>query len=423
VGAAVAGGPSATITDSGPLTVASSVTAAAVNLTAATISIPGLVSDGGAGTTQLIATNGSITETGALVSGTLSGGSAGAATLTGSNTILTLGRFSAGSGLTLADTGNLTVDGPVSAGPSATMTDTGTLTVAGSLAGVLVRLSAGAIAIPGTIDASGSLTLLSGSTIGETGQIVTPLLTGSSSGATSLAGSNQIAEINGFSANGLTVNDSTNLLLSGTLTSPLIVIDDAGSQITLGNNARIVTGGVARPPGTITKPPPTSDGGAFLTAGFRQVGNSFVTGLGGGPSILVITAGPGQSVAFDPVGGLQAPGTWLVLNLATGVQASGNVFVKALDVIYPGVGLGSANLFGAINGNNGPVAAGGGQIVPTTNANYRFNNCPIASVNCVLLPVEGIPAANPLNEFNVTATTNPNDEEDLLLPVVSDQDY
>jgi len=49
---------------------------------------------------RLLATTGSITETGALVSGTLSGGAAGAASLTGSNTIGTLGAVATASGLT-----------------------------------------------------------------------------------------------------------------------------------------------------------------------------------------------------------------------------------------------------------------------------------------------------------------------------------
>jgi hypothetical protein len=402
--------------------VASSVTATAVNLSAASLAIPGLVSDGGVGTTQLVASTGSITETGALISGALSGGAAEAASLIGSNTILALGAFATGSGLTLVDTGNLTVNGPVSAGSSAAITDAGTLAVAGSLAGTAVQLRAGAIVVPGAIDAGGTLTLLSSSTIGETGRVVTPLLTGSAPGSASLTGANQIGQIGGFSANGLTVNDATNLLLSGTLTSPLIIINDAGFPIALGNKATIVTGGIARPTGRLTKPPPTSDGGAFLTD-FQQVGNSFVTGLDGGPSILVITAGAGQNVVFDPAGGLHAPDTWLVLDLAAGDKAGGTVFVKALDVFYPGVGTGSTNLFGTINGVSGVVAAGAGNIQTSANANYRFNDCPIGSVNCVLLPVEGISTGNPLNDFDLGAVSNPNDDDDLLLPAVSDQDY
>ena len=55
----------ATVLDAGTLTIGNTVTAAATALTADSISIPGLVSDGGGGTTSLIATTGTISETGA----------------------------------------------------------------------------------------------------------------------------------------------------------------------------------------------------------------------------------------------------------------------------------------------------------------------------------------------------------------------
>ena len=134
------------------------------------------------------------------------------------------------------------------------------------------------------------------------------------------------------------MNDAGNLLLTGTLTSPLIAIDDFG-QLTLGNGATIVTGGIVRPVGiTLTAPPPQSDNGAFLSGftEFRQVGTSFVTGLGGGPSILVIDATGGRNIIFDPAGGLRGPNTWLVLSLTGTGRATGNVFVKSLDVLYSG---------------------------------------------------------------------------------------
>jgi hypothetical protein len=33
------------------------------------------------------------------------------------------------------------------------------------------------------------------------------------------------------------------------------------------------------------------------------------------------------------------------------------------------------------------------------------------------------PAANPLNDFSIGSFYNSNDQDDLLLPIVSDQDY
>ena len=44
-------------------------------------------------------------------------------------------------------------------------------------------------------------------------------------------------------------------------------------------------------------------------------------------------------------------------------------------------------------------------------------------MNCVLLPTLTLPVANPLDEIAIGSLYNPNDQDDLLLPIVSDQDY
>src|SRR6185312_9386477 len=66
VSGAVKGGGSATITDSAALAIggAGQVSATAVSLTGSGITIGGTVTDGGAGTTSLIATGGTISEAG-----------------------------------------------------------------------------------------------------------------------------------------------------------------------------------------------------------------------------------------------------------------------------------------------------------------------------------------------------------------------
>ena len=78
------GGALAQLDDTAGLTVGSTgkVIATSVSLTGSSLTLAGFVSDGGgAGTTHLIASGGTIDETGILVSGTLSGSSTGAATL------------------------------------------------------------------------------------------------------------------------------------------------------------------------------------------------------------------------------------------------------------------------------------------------------------------------------------------------------
>ena len=63
------------------IVVGNTVSATAVGLTAASIAINGLVTDGGFGTVGLVATNGSITESGTIVAGTLSGSAGTSASL------------------------------------------------------------------------------------------------------------------------------------------------------------------------------------------------------------------------------------------------------------------------------------------------------------------------------------------------------
>jgi filamentous hemagglutinin family protein len=116
VAGAVAGGTSATITDSAALTIGGSVSATQISLTGSAIAIPGTVTDGGAGAVALIATSGSINETGSLIAGNLTANAPGGISLTGSaNQIARLGSVSTDGVLALIDASRLTVDGTVSA--------------------------------------------------------------------------------------------------------------------------------------------------------------------------------------------------------------------------------------------------------------------------------------------------------------------
>ncbi len=146
---ALVGGPSATVLDQGTLTVASggTVSATAVSLTAGNIDIAGLVTDGGAGTTNLVANLGPISEPGTLIAGTLSGSAAAAATFSGAtptiNQVGTVSHFSA-AGFTLDDGTDLTVSGNLIGGPNATVLDNGSLTIGagGTLSAAAIALTA-----------------------------------------------------------------------------------------------------------------------------------------------------------------------------------------------------------------------------------------------------------------------------------------
>ncbi len=411
-------GKSAAIVDAGALLVSGTISpppgtsAIAVGLTAATIDIPGSVSDGGAGTTSLVANAGTIAENGSLMSGTLSGSATGAANFSsGSNQISAASSFTA-SGLTLDNAADLAITGSVNGGPRVTLVDARTITVAQS--GVV----------------TGGTLSITAAGITESGTLAADLLTGNTAGNASLTGtgaSNKVTQLGSFSSGGtFTLGDGTDLTIKGPLTAPTIIVDTGANALTLADKTVITTGGTVRPPGRITSfpgdTPATTTDGAFLTTAkaFSQPGSSSVLGFSGGPSILRINATGDADIAFDPLAGLQGPNTWLILALGTGTTI-GQINVKNLDVIRGQNG--GTDLTGTVLGVPGPAAAGVAGIQPGPNANFRFNQCAISSVNCLLLGGEAVPVANPLNNIYFGIPSNSNEEGDLLLPIVSDQDY
>ncbi|MBW4090767.1 MAG: filamentous hemagglutinin N-terminal domain-containing protein [Proteobacteria bacterium] len=432
-----AGGSLAVVSDSAGLTVAASgqVSGNAVSLTGASLILAGSVTDGGPGTTSLIATGGAIGETGALVSGTLSGSSTGATSLTGTNTIATLAGFTASGGLNVDDRGNLTVAGPVSAGPSAQITIPGALTLGGPLTAGTVSLAAASLNLDSTLAGTTRVALAIGGAVNETGSLDTPLLTGSSGAATILtSGGNRINEIAGYAAGSvLDVVDGEALTLTGVISAPTMVFDATPNQITIANGTTIVTSGTARPTGPagsfaypLSTPTSIASPGAYFSD-FVQQGVVTVTSASGGPSIVRIDAYDGGNIALSPIGGLVGTSTWLILDLhgsgALGA-ASGNMFVRWLDVIFPlGSTGGGAALAGTVDGISGQSAAGASDISPAADARFRVNTCAIGSVNCVVLPVEVLPLANPLQGFSLGSMLNSDEDDDLFLPLVSRRDY
>jgi filamentous hemagglutinin family protein len=354
------------------------------------IALTGNASVGNAGAVvDLTTAGGGVTEaaTATITAGTLqsTGGIAGAVALPGAaNAIAAIGSLAVTGGtFSLVDTGNLSVAGALSANAIG-IVDTGALAVSGSaLAANAVNLTADSIAIPGNV--SGTSVALFGTVgaIGETGSLNAGVLSGSAIGAASLIGTNQVAALGNFSAASFALNDTTGLLLAGTLNAARIRILDPAGRITLGNGATIVTGGTVRPPGPLQPALEPANGapGALLQAtSFVQLGSSTVLGQGGGPATLQISTTAGDQ--FDPPLGLQATGTWLILDLASGT-AAGSVFVRALDVTYTAPG--GTNLFGTIAGITGGAAASFGFIQPAINANYLFNRCVIETVKCSVI--------------------------------------
>ena len=202
----VAGGSSATITDAGSLTIVpgGAVAANAVGLTAGNITIAGLVSDGGAGTTSLVATAGTISATGTLIAGTLTGSSAGTVFLTGFSAVAALGASPASPFNAVGQSFTLLQGG-------------GNSLVVNGLNAATVDLEAAAISIPGALNGAFNVNLVAtGGGISETGSLTTGALTGSAKGPVDLTGTNAIAAVgSGFPSSFNAVGQSFTLVDAG----------------------------------------------------------------------------------------------------------------------------------------------------------------------------------------------------------------
>jgi hypothetical protein len=419
------------VLDTGSLSVAGVVTAPFITLSAGTLGISGTL--GGSGTllptTTLVALGASagITEasTGVVNAATLisDGTIIGGLTLVGTgNTIATLGSI-------LVNTGTIDV------------LDTGSLSVAGVVTAPFITLSAGTLGIAGTLGGIGALlpttTLVAlgasagGITEATTGVVNTATLEsiGTIISAATLAGiANAIGTLEAFTAgSSLALTDRTALTLAGTISAPLLVINTGTSALTLAGGTTIDTGGTTAPNHlTIARNElPTGGAGAYFTSStFGQTGTTQVNLIGGGRnSVLSIT---GTAAGNDSVA-LTGATTWLILNLAPGSNVTGNVNVNALTVVLPpndsNTSQFSVALTGSVAGFAGQEAASASGVIPLRGATLRVNNCPIGTANCVLLSGALVPVGNPLQNLALGILINPNDEGDLLLPLVSDEDF
>jgi len=300
---AVAGGPSASIVDTGLLTVAGTgaVTASTIALNSGSIEIDGMVSDGGAGTTSLIATDGFINEPGTLISGTLSGNASLFASLTGTNMIGTLGAFSA-SGFMLDDSVPLMVTGAVAGGPYALIDDTGQLlTVAGtgSVGADAIDLAAGSIEIDGLLSDSGTTTLVAtGGTINETGTVLAGTLTASAPGDILLANpANMVSTSAGLvSTNGdVVLVDGENLTLTGAQSGNNLFFEVAAKGGTLTLSDAFIGDRYEPTPATLTA---ASGGRISLVADNYLVQPNPVTGVT--DSTITAPAGTLELAPYPP---------------------------------------------------------------------------------------------------------------------------
>ncbi len=276
-----------------------------------------------------LTTPGSITETGSLATGSLTG-SAGALELTGTNTIATLGALSIANALLLQDATPLTIAGPVaagtlalgdtgaitepgsinaatlaslgtiggpvaltgtntiatlgsfSAGNTVALDDTAPLTIAGPFTAPDATIAAAGLTVPGTITTD-TLALLSAGAITATGPIDTATLRGRAGGILALTGANQIGTIASFTATGdATINDGAPLTLAGSFTAPNATITAAAiaiqGSIALQNTLALGSPGSVTETGAITAQTLTSEG--IIGGSVALTGTNTIVALG-----------------------------------------------------------------------------------------------------------------------------------------------
>ncbi len=217
--------------------------ARALTTTAGNLAINGAVS----GTTTTLNSAGTISEGsgGSITAGTLSGHSAGATTLNGSNHIGSLGSFSAAN-FALTNAQALTVSGPLNGGASTALTTTaGNLAINGAVSGTTTTLnSAGAISE------------------GSGGSITAGTLSGHSAGATTLNGSNHIGSLGSFSAANFALTNAQALTVNGPING------GAGASLTTASGDLAINGAVSGTTTTLNSAGTISEGsGGSITAG------------------------------------------------------------------------------------------------------------------------------------------------------------
>jgi hypothetical protein len=236
------------------------------------------------------------------------------------------------------------------------------------------------------LSTSGGGTSLSGPVVLTAGR---NMLTTSGIAGTSIAGATGLK-----AGNNIVLASSGAFTQSGTLTvtSPDLVIDTTGKF----QNAGALLSQLLSSPG--------SDG---ITIQDRSVINNSAFS----PS------GSSNPIKF---GGTLAAHNSIVLLLANkgaitgGSSGSPTIDVKALGVSGTG---GSASLFGSIGGSATTAAAANGRINPVPDNKYRFNDCVIGSVTCIVLP--GLTPIQPQAASQVDVLAARPAEEDIDAPLIN----
>lgn len=304
-----------------------------------------------------------------------------------------------GSGVALTAAGPAFVDGQVSAPGAVTVRSNGmgvTGTILSTAGSVGLNGGRGEIALAGVIGAADRVVMQTDGAARLGGRVV--------------------------AGNSLSVRAGTTATLAGGEAAPLITIVAPAIRLEGGT---ITTAGAAQPTGTRQSALPTAAtaaAGAFFQAGssFTQTGaTTFAAAPGSSGSTIRVTLASGGGTAT--FGSLSAPASTLILDLGSGAATGGRISVGSLYLIYAAGGAGSADLQARVGGLEGNAAAASSTVFPFASRSYRINSCAVASVNCIVLTPQTVPVGNPLKELSLSFFREQDDDDQLIVPNVSDQ--
>jgi filamentous hemagglutinin family protein len=397
----------------------------------------------------------SITQTGGTVGAGVLNVTAANVTLARGNAIASLGSVNAGNAYL---NGVDAIGGPVSIGNAGTIIAPVSLPVTGSVnAGTLVLQTAGnfsgtgsmtggnlTVAAAGDIQLAGytsianNLDLMAGGNIGQTsGTLYAGTLSGSVgtiagavAGGGTLAnfgftgGTTDIGTIGNFiMADSLfELNNAGPLTLLGSLVANIVSITTNGALLLQGtpNGAG---GGLYIESAVVTPPyfvPKATDSVIRVNNGSLSQTNTFNINTGNGPGanlFLYVAAG---SVNFSQSGLLYAPAVNLEVEDTNGT-VNGNVNLARVVILTAATN--SVDLTGTLAGLTGQAAASKGIVDPFPKPDFRFNACPIGSVNCTILPIETLPPGNPLQNFDISQRKRKKLDKSIQLPGVATRDF
>ncbi len=413
------------------------------------ITLAGNVNTGG---TLSLDSGGTIGQSGGFISAARLNASGTAIDLSGTNVGL-LGNISSPGDVSIANAGGLAgtlvaqnatlgSNGVFAASGGAQIKDALYINASGSLVqvgGILdaqtATISAPSITLSGTTDITNALALFaSGNVLHEAGSLRAAKLVGTAGQLAEFGAFTDVSTLGSFLMNDslFALNNAGPLTLIGPLAANAVSITAAGALTLEGNangglflSGNNITRAATRPRTGIDSVLAVTGANPIITQNgifYIDAGPNLTAYLGNASPLATLFMSLASSGAIElstAPGLLNAPNTALVLAAGLAGLVSGNVSVQYLEILSAQ----SVQMTGAIGAISGPTAAGKGSAFPFPEPSYRFNTCPIGSVNCTILPIEGLPQANPLQNFDLSPHKRRRLDKNVTLPGVAARDF